>query len=227
MNPTRTIFLDAAGTLIEPAEPVAAVYSRHFAALGFAVGESAIRGAFGQVFHSLPSPDYPRHGDGDAAEQIWWRSLVKDTAIRCGLPTEVAESEALFHSLFNHYAAGAAWRVFPEVGKVLDAFDAEGFPMVIVSNFDHRLHRILEDLNLTGRFVAIITSAHACSRKPAAGIFHCALERLGLSPSEAVHIGDSAAADQVGAENAGIRAFLLDRPRLTLFDALEWIRCGP
>ena len=226
MNSPRTILLDAAGTLIEPAESVAAVYARHFAAAGHLVEERVIRLAFGQIFQLLPPPEYPPHGDGDAAERIWWRSLVRETAIRCGLHAELAESRELFDSLFDHYAEGAAWRVFPEVGEVLDALATEGFQLVVVSNFDHRLHRILDDLDLTRRFLAIINSAGACSRKPDAGIFLKALERLDHSPSDALHIGDSAAADQVGAENVGIRAFLLDRPRVTLFDALKWIRDG-
>ena len=226
MNSPRTILLDAAGTLIEPTESVAAVYARHFAAAGHLVEERVIRLAFGQIFQLLPPPEYPPHGDGDAAERIWWRSLVRETAIRCGLHAELAESRELFDSLFDHYAEGAAWRVFPEVGEVLDALATEGFQLMVVSNFDHRLHRILDDLDLTRRFLAIINSAGACSRKPDAGIFLKALERLDHSPSDALHIGDSAAADQVGAENVGIRAFLLDRPRVTLFDALKWIRDG-
>jgi len=226
VNSPRTILLDAAGTLIEPAESVAAVYARHFAAAGHPVEERVIRRVFGQIFDSLPSPEYPPRGDGDAAERIWWRSLVRETAIRCGLPPELAESGSLFDSLFDHYATGAAWRVFAEVGEVLDALATEGFQLVVVSNFDNRLHRILDDLDLSRRFLAIINSAGACSRKPDAGIFLKALERLDHPSSEVLHIGDSPAADQVGAENVGIRAFLLDRPRVTLFDALKWIRGG-
>ncbi|OYV06313.1 MAG: haloacid dehalogenase [Verrucomicrobiales bacterium VVV1] len=226
MNPPRTILLDAAGTLIEPSEPVATVYARHFAMAGHDVEESVIRQAFGQVFRLLPPPDYPADGDGDAAERLWWRSVVRETASRCELPSEVAESGALFDSLFHHYESGAAWRVFPEVESVLKELAANGSSLAVVSNFDNRLHRILDDLDLTRWFAAVITSADAASRKPDGVIFLHALNKLARSPSEVVHIGDSAEADQAGAENVGIRAFLLDRPRVTLCNALEWIRSG-
>jgi putative hydrolase of the HAD superfamily len=226
VNSPRTIFIDAAGTLIEPAEPVAAVYARYFGAAGHEVEEGRIRKAFGEVFAALPPPDYPPQGDGHAAERAWWQRLVRETAERCGLPREAAESEALFDSLFNHYASGRAWKVFPEVVEVLDALQADGYQLAVVSNFDHRLHRILDDLELRTRFAAVINSAYACSRKPDPGIFHDALAWLDQWPGEVVHIGDSAEADRAGAENVGIRAFLLDRPRITLLDALEWIRSG-
>jgi putative hydrolase of the HAD superfamily len=226
VSPPRTIFLDAAGTLIEPAEPVASVYACHFADSGFVVEEGLIRQAFGQVFRMLPPPDYPPDGNGDAAERIWWRSVVRETANRCGLPSQVAESGALFDSLLNHYAIGAAWRVFPEVESVLEELAANGSSLAVVSNFDNRLHRILDDLDLTRWFAAVITSADAGSRKPEGVIFQHALNKLARSPSEVAHIGDSAEADQAGAANVGIRAFLLDRPRVTLCDALEWIQSG-
>lgn len=226
MNPPRTILLDAAGTLIEPSEPVATVYARHFAMAGHDVEESVIRQAFEQVFRMLPPPNYAPDGDGDAAERLWWRSLVRETASRCGLRPEVGESGALFDSLFSHYESGAAWRVFPEVEAVLDDCASEGFQLAVVSNFDFRLHRILADLGLTSRFAVVISSADASSRKPDAAIFHHALQRLSRSTCEVVHIGDSAEADQAGAENVGIRAFLLDRPHVTLCDALEWIQSG-
>lgn len=227
MSPPRAILLDAAGTLIEPAEPVATVYARHFAAAGHEVEEGRIRQAFGEVFKASPPPDYPLQDDGHAAERAWWQRLVRETAERCGLPRNVAESGALFDSLFDHYAQGTAWRVFPDVEPVLSSLREEpGLELAVVSNFDNRLHRILMDLRLADWFCPIVTSADACSRKPDSGIFHHALDHLGLWPSEVVHIGDSATADLAGAENVGIRAFLLDRPRVTLCDALEWIRTG-
>lgn len=223
MSPTRTILFDAAGTLIEPAEPVAVVYARHFKEAGFAVGESRIGQAFGRVFRELPPPDYWAEGDGDEAERSWWRMVVRTTAIHCGLPAEVAGSAALFDPLFGHYASGSAWRVFSDVEPVLERLREERFGLAVVSNFDNRLHRILVDLGLADWFCPIVTSADACSRKPDSGIFQHALDLLDLWPSEALHIGDSAEADGEGARNVGIRAFLLDRPGITLDDALQWI----
>jgi putative hydrolase of the HAD superfamily len=222
----RAIFFDAADTLFELAEPVSCVYARHFHEAGFSIGEDEVRRAFGQVFRSLPPPDYTTNQDGDLAERAWWRNVVKVTADLCGVVSEGDRFEALFWGLFRHYAGGAAYRAFPEAVPVLRGLKEEGFELVVVSNFDRRLHRIVEELGLAGWFSVVVSSADARSRKPDPGIFQHALKLLDLEAAQVVHIGDSLDADVRGAEQVGIRAFLLERPTLTLSDAAEWIRAG-
>lgn len=51
-----------------------------------------------------------------------------------------------------------------------------------------------------------VTSEHAGCFKPDEAIFRYALERAGVEPHEAVHIGDSLEADVAGALGAGMRA---------------------
>jgi putative hydrolase of the HAD superfamily len=51
-----------------------------------------------------------------------------------------------------------------------------------------------------------VTSEHAACFKPDAAIFRYALERAGVEPHEAVHVGDSLEADVAGALGAGMRA---------------------
>jgi putative hydrolase of the HAD superfamily len=51
-----------------------------------------------------------------------------------------------------------------------------------------------------------VTSEHAGCFKPDEAIFRYALERAGVEPHEAVHVGDSLEADVAGAQGAGMRA---------------------
>ncbi|BCU77561.1 HAD-IIIA family hydrolase [Luteolibacter sp. LG18] len=220
----RTIFFDAAGTLIEPAEPVAAVYVRHFAAAGWEVSEAAVKGAFRTVFATLPPPAYAAAADGDSAERAWWRSVVEETARASGIEATGGEFDACFANLFAHYASGEAWTVFPEVREVLARLREEGCRLAVVSNFDRRLHGILADFGLDREFEVVVTSADAGARKPDAAIFRHALAAMVARPSDTVHIGDHGLADGEGAAAVGIEAFVLDRPRTTLIDALGWLR---
>jgi len=217
----RALLFDAAGTLIEPAEPVAEVYARHFRESGWEIDPTAIRAAFGQVFAGTPLPAYNDHAGGDLAEQAWWRQVVFQTMAACGIDPTAEESSAAacFGRLFAHYDDPAAWSVFPEVPAVLAAAVEAGFRLAVVSNFDRRLHRILAGHSLS--FERVLTSADACARKPDPAIFRQALALLDLSSAEAFHTGDSPAADGDGATAAGIRAFLLDRPGNNLRDFLE------
>jgi putative hydrolase of the HAD superfamily len=216
----RALFFDAAGTLIEPAEPVAEVYARAAAAAGYSVEAAAVKQAFGAAFYGIADPDWNAHPHGDAAEREWWKAVVCRTFGQIlGEPLPELSAEKIFHQLFAHYADPGAWSVFPEVPEVLAAAREAGFRSVVVSNFDRRLHGILEGHGLA--FEAVVTSADARSRKPEPAIFRHALDLLGLSPQEAFHTGDSRTADLEGAKAVGIEAFLVDRPHTGLRDFLQ------
>jgi putative hydrolase of the HAD superfamily len=81
---------------------------------------------------------------------------------------------------------------------------ARGLRLAVVSNWDVGLHEHLARLDLDGLFDAVVTSAEAGAPKPAPAIFLLALERLGVTPTRAVHVGDSEA-DEEGARAAGMR----------------------
>lgn len=218
----RALFFDAAGTLIEPAEPVAEVYARAAAAAGYRVEAAAVKRAFGAAFSGLGDPAWELHPHGDAAEREWWKAVVCGTfgeILRGPLPASFGAE--VFDGLFSHYADPRAWRVFPEVPGVLAASREAGFRIAVVSNFDRRLHGILEGHGL--HFDAVVTSADACSRKPDPAIFRHALDLLGFGPEEAFHVGDSRTADFEGAQALGIEAFLLERPHTDLRDFLRGV----
>ena len=213
----RALFFDAAGTLIRPAESVAATYARLLAAHGHAVVAAELGPAFAKAFAAAGLPDYAAHAEGDAAERAWWRKVVNAT-----LAAEVDDDA--FLALFDHYAQPEAWTVFPETREVLEEAAASGFRLAVVSNFDLRLHPILEGLGLARFFDVIVTSADAKARKPDPAIFHRALESLDLAAGDVLHVGDSPEADLEGAAACGIEAFLLRRPDNDLRDFLACAR---
>ncbi len=223
----RALLFDAAGTLIEPVEPVAVVYRRHAAEAGLELDAEAIKETFAEIFSSIGDPEWDAHSNGDAAEREWWEQVVGATlcrAARGSLPEDLVGR--CFVTLFAHYAAPAAWRVFPEVPEVLAAASEAGLRLAVVSNFDRRLHGILSGHGL--KFERVMTSADARARKPDPSIFRQTLEHLGLSRDEVFHVGDSRRADLEGARSAGIDAFLLGRPvhDLGTFLAHALAKCG-
>ncbi|WP_193211255.1 HAD-IA family hydrolase [Luteolibacter marinus] len=217
----RALFFDAAGTLIEPAEPVAAVYSRCFSEHGWEVGIEPVRDAFGKVFSAMEVPDYHGDPDGDRAEVRWWRQVVERTLRACEMDpaTDPERFDGCFAALFSHYAMPASWRVFPEVVPVLEQARGEGLRIGVVSNFDRRLHAILDGWGLSFDFV--LTSSEARARKPDAAIFRQALGRVALDAGEVMHAGDSRSADHQGALGVGIIPYLLDRPRNDLHGFMD------
>ena len=218
----RALFLDAAGTLIEPAEPVAEVYARMAAAFGHPVEPEAVKQWFGAAFNGVGDPDFIKYPNGDAAEREWWMWVVNIVFNKTlGVPLPAGFFQPCFETLFAHYADPAAWLVFPEVPQVLAEGRAAGLKLAVVSNFDRRLHGILAGHGL--HFDAVITSADARARKPDPAIFQAALSALDLHPAEVLHLGDSPVADLKGAARAGIDARLVKRPDHDLRAALAGV----
>ena len=98
----------------------------------------------------------------------------------------------------------------PGAGRAVRELAARGVSLGIVSNTGRTpgviLRRVLERHGLLGYFGAISYSDEVGFRKPEARIFHVTLERAGMAPDEAVHVGDNPDADVVGAQGVGMRA---------------------
>lgn len=78
-----------------------------------------------------------------------------------------------------------------------------GLALAVVANWDHNLHAQLRLHGLAGRFAAVVVSAELGTAKPDPRPFRAALERLGVRPERAVHVGDHLN-DEEGAAAAGL-----------------------
>lgn len=95
--------------------------------------------------------------------------------------------------------------VMPGVREALRRLRARGLALAVVSNWDQGLHAHLRLAGLAPYFDTVVTSAEAGAPKPDPRPFRLALERLGITASRAVHVGDHPPHDEVGAKAAGMR----------------------
>jgi putative hydrolase of the HAD superfamily len=101
--------------------------------------------------------------------------------------------------------------VFADVPSQLEAWKARGLKLAVVSNFDQRLHDLLEGLGLNPWIDAVVISSQAGAAKPNPKPLKLALQALELEAHQVWHVGDSAA-DEQAARAAGIRCVLVKRP---------------
>ncbi|MBI1929086.1 bifunctional adenosylcobinamide kinase/adenosylcobinamide-phosphate guanylyltransferase [Candidatus Poribacteria bacterium] len=102
------------------------------------------------------------------------------------------------------------FQVFPETGAVLNRLLRAGYKLGIVSNWDESLEACCAQVGIRHFFDVIVASQVVGVSKPDRRIFEIALQRLGVEPAAAVHIGDSYHTDVIGAHNAGIIPILFD-----------------
>jgi putative hydrolase of the HAD superfamily len=105
----------------------------------------------------------------------------------------------------------AAYRLHDDALALLDAVDGR-LPLALVTNGASDTQREkLVALGIERRFAAVVISGEAGVAKPDPSIFRRALDRLGVPPAAAWHVGDSLASDVAGARAAGVTAVWINR----------------
>ncbi|KAG0522685.1 hypothetical protein BDA96_07G058800 [Sorghum bicolor] len=190
------LLLDAGGTLLQVARPVAETYASIGRRYGVMKPEKRIMEGFKRAF-SAPWPKTLRYqGDG----RPFWRIVVAEA-------TDCTDDD-YFEEVYQYYAHGDAWRLPVGADTALRELKDAGVKLAVVSNFDTRLRKLLKDLNVSDMFDAIVVSSEVGYEKPAPEIFKIALDNIGVEASKAVHVGDDEAADKAGANAIGLECWL-------------------
>ena len=208
--PVRALTFDAAGTLIEIAEPVGETYARIGGRHGIAVVPAEVEGRFRAAMAAAPPLAFAGISSvgRSTREREWWRAVVRGSL---GNPANVPAFDRCFDELFLHYAGAGAWRVFPDVLAALAALRSRGLVVAVVSNFDSRLGPLLADLGIARLVDHVFVSSSVGYAKPDPTIFRVACTAFGVPARATMHVGDSVTLDVDGARAAGIAAVLVDR----------------
>lgn len=188
--PLRAVLLDLDGTLLDTAPDLAAAANAMLAGQGLGpLPERVIRDFIGQGI--------PR--------------LVERCLVAAGLALPCAQLETALRSFGAHYARhnGRSSVPYPDVLEALKRLRATPLKLACVTNKAAAFTApLLEKTGLARFFDAVSTADQAGARKPHPAPFLHACRVLGVLPSEAVAIGDSAN-DAEGARAAGCRVLLV------------------
>jgi putative hydrolase of the HAD superfamily len=200
------VLFDATGTLLLFRESVGEIYRTFALEYGVDLPATRIGEAFRRILaraDPMVFPDEPAERRRTLERQWWW-SQVRSTFRAADSTARFTDFDAYFDRLWNHYAGGAAWHLAPGTREGLDALAARRIRMGIVSNFDHRLPNILQDLDILKYFENVTIPAKVGAAKPDRRIFDAALEGLGDPTHRAIYVGDRAIEDVAGARGAGL-----------------------
>ncbi len=100
---------------------------------------------------------------------------------------------------------------YPETRSTLAELRAAGLRTALISNLSFPYKRPFYDLGLSGLFDIAVFSFEAGFTKPDPRIYMLPLERLGISPEQAVMAGDNLKNDVLGPMSVGVDGVLLCR----------------
>jgi len=128
---------------------------------------------------------------------------------RAGVPA--VRTEELKAALLDLHQRAHLWGATePGTAEALQRLKNAGMRLAVVSNSDGRAAAALAAGGLLDAFEFVIDSGEVGVEKPDPRIFQIALDRLGVSPSDALYVGDLYEAEVVGARAAGLDVVLLD-----------------
>lgn len=201
----RAVFFDAVGTLIDPVPSAADAYHLIGQAHGLAIDRAVIAERFHAAFRDQEEFDGRQEWRVDEErERQRWRRIIEAVFLN----ERVAD--ALFETLWAHFADPASWRVAAGASEVLRALAGLGLTIGIASNFDARLHRLIDGLPALAPVGPRVISSEVGWRKPSPRFFDAVARAAGCEPSEIAFIGDRRDLDYDGPAAAGMHAVLLD-----------------
>jgi putative hydrolase of the HAD superfamily len=188
------VTVDGFGTLVRLVNPVPSL-DRALRVLGIEREAEVVREAFAaEVAYYRPQAVSGRDPESLAALRLECTRVF----------LEAAGAEVEPGSFVGSFMDAIAFETMPGAIETVAGLRARGLELAVVSNWDVGLAEHLERIGAASLFSAVVTSAEAGAAKPDPAVFRLALERLGVEPARALHVGDEAA-DEEGARAAGMR----------------------
>ena len=205
----RWIVFDVVGTLLAPTPSVGAIYHEIGRRFGSGYSQAELEARFHAAFKEsdfakfLPVEawsDPAQYQTDEVSERRIWSNIVTSVL------DDVRDREACFSEIFDRFAKAESWRLLPRVERGIKALKDAGYRLAVASNFDARLHHIMDGIPALRLIEQRVISSEVGYHKPSLHFFRNAEKLLGAQPLHIIMVGDSMVNDVQGARNAGWRA---------------------
>lgn len=218
--PVRAVFLDVGWTLAYPQRSIWEIFASLCSEHGVGVSAEDCERTVGdlrlqmrqhqeQSFHAGAA-----YSDSDAEFGRMFEQMAALLLARFSVPASADEFQRRFLSAFW---TDGNWKAFADVDDALLALKERGLRVGVLSNAPTDLPVFLERLGVAPHLDFAVVSASEGVRKPDRRIFEIALERAGVAPHEALHVGDMYLEDILGGRAAGVQPLLIERNPHALF----------
>jgi HAD superfamily hydrolase (TIGR01662 family) len=202
---TAAVFFDVDFTLIRPGPRFrASGYTETCAQYGVCVDPESFDAAVAGAAAILDAPTSRYH------DELFVDYTSRIISLMGGVGPGVMTAA---REIYDDWAHHHHFELYDDVPDALLALHARGLRLGLISNSHRSLTSFQTHFALDGLLSVVVSSAEFGVMKPDPRIFQEALDRMQVSPEQAVMVGDSLAHDVMGAKQSGMRGVWLDRSR--------------
>ena len=205
----RAVLFDAGETLVHPAPSFPELFARIVHDAGHdrdpddvLAASAAVRRRFSEASREgllwTLTPESSR---------TFWLGVYEQMLRSLDLPS----ADGLRDTLYEGFTDIGNYALFDDVTETLDALDATGVTLGIVSNFETWLDELLTALGVRERFPVRVISGLDGLEKPDPRIYRLALARVGATAGEVAFVGDNPEFDIDPPAALGMFPVLIDR----------------
>ena len=205
MKELKGILLDAEGTFLHIYPSVGHVYSYILQKHGYKTDPQQINKAFFKIWQK----EQTRKKETISRESNYqfWKNIFLNATNEV---VKLEDPEMVFEECYNEFSKKKWWQLAPNFLEALKTWNQEGLKIAVVSNWDERLIKLLDEFNIRDLFHALIISTEVGLEKPDPEIIKLACKKIDIEPSQAVMIGDNLDLDYEAAKAAGCAGLIYD-----------------
>ena len=208
----KAIFFDLDGTLRHSVPSGGEVFTDYVITLGLKVDEEArLRALRWEHLYWANSVDLRDDLLAHSGEtEKFWIEYSRRRLIALGASSKEAGEYAVKASMHMGEFYRPESIVPDDVRRALPQLKQAGYILAVISNRDKPFLDVIKEHGIAEFFDFSLAGGEINAFKPEPGIFEHALQRVNLSPREAIYVGDNYYADVVGARRAGLEPVLYD-----------------
>ena len=199
MESIKAIFFDLGGTLASTDPPYLHRIAQAMREAGLEVSDKEFELEYAKADYKLFLKHKDNGGITPREYRQWFLPILYESLLS---DTQVDQFRQKVRDAMSRIEFGRV--ALPGAIELLDYLKAKGYILAIISNNDGRTEEKCDEVSIREYFDIILDSTNLDLIKPDSRIFEHALDKLGLSSREAIHIGDMYGADVMGAMNAGL-----------------------
>ena len=211
-NDIKAVFFDLDGTLRHSVPSGGEVFTDYAVTLGLRVNEEArLRALRWEHLYWANSVDLRDDLLAHSGEtEKFWIEYSRRRLIALGASPQWARDYATKASMHMGEFYKPESIIPEDVRRVLPQLKEAGYILGVISNRNEPFQDLLEEHGIGEFFDFALAAGEVNVWKPDLGIFEHALQRMKISPQEAIYVGDNYFADVVGSRRAGLLPVLYD-----------------